>query len=71
MEVPCSTVVRNYDMIIGRDMLTDLGIDIRFSDNVIGWDGAEMPLKEFSGKNADAFRGRTACCARHFRSSHR
>jgi hypothetical protein len=39
----------NYDMIIGRDMLTDLGIDIRFSDNVIGWDGAEMPLKEFSG----------------------
>jgi hypothetical protein len=36
-------------MIIGRDMLTDLGIDIRFSDNVISWDGAEMPLKEFSG----------------------
>jgi hypothetical protein len=30
-------------------MLTDLGIDIRFSDNVISWDGAEMPLKEFSG----------------------
>jgi uncharacterized tellurite resistance protein B-like protein len=25
-------------------MLTDLGIDIRFSDNVISWDGAEMPL---------------------------
>jgi hypothetical protein len=56
MEVPCGTVVGNYDMIIGRDMLTDLGIDIRFSDNVIGWDGAEMPLKEFSGgKNSDAF----------------
>jgi hypothetical protein len=36
MEVPCGTVVGNYDMIIGRDMLTDLGIDIRFSDNVIG-----------------------------------
>jgi hypothetical protein len=51
------TVVRNYDMIIGRDMLTDLGIDIRFSDNVISWDGAEMPLKEFSGGKmlSDAF----------------
>jgi hypothetical protein len=47
----------NYDMIIGRDMLTDLGIDIRFSDNVISWDGAEMPLKEFSGGKmlSDAF----------------
>jgi hypothetical protein len=32
MEVPCGTVVRNYDMIIGRDMLTDLGIDIRQRD---------------------------------------
>jgi hypothetical protein len=71
MEVPCGTVVGNYDMIIGRDMLTDLGIDIRFSDNVISWDGAEMPLKEFSGGKIRCIpRGRT-CCARHFRSSHR
>ena len=34
-----------YDMIIGRDMLQDLGIDIRFSDNTIVWDGQEMPFK--------------------------
>ena len=28
----------NYDMIIGRDVLTDLGIDLCFSDETIIWD---------------------------------
>ena len=35
-----------YDMIIGRDLLTDLGIDIRFSDSMCAWDGEEMPFKD-------------------------
>ena len=34
-----------YDMIIGRDLMVFLGIDIRFSDQVVTWDGAEMPFK--------------------------
>ena len=34
-----------YDMIIGRDVLEDLGIDIRFSSKTIEWDGADMPFK--------------------------
>jgi len=33
-----------YDMIIGRDILKFLQIDLRFSDEVIEWDGAEMPF---------------------------
>jgi len=35
----------SYDMIIGRDILKFLQIDLRFSDEVIVWDGAEMPLR--------------------------
>jgi hypothetical protein len=35
-----------YDMIIGRDMLEDLGINIQFSDRTIHWDGIDMPFKD-------------------------
>ena len=34
-----------YDMIIGRDILSFLGIDIKFSNLTVEWDGAEMPFK--------------------------
>ena len=47
----------NYDMIIGRDMLEDLGIDIQFSDQTIVWDGHDMPFKDMTKDMdiADAF----------------
>ena len=36
-----------YDMILGRDLLEFLGIDILFSDKVIiQWDSATMPFKD-------------------------
>jgi len=35
-----------YDVIIGRDILKFLKIDLRFSDEIIEWDGAEMPFKD-------------------------
>jgi len=34
-----------HDMIIRRDMLKFLHIDLRFSDEMIAWEGAEMPFK--------------------------
>jgi hypothetical protein len=34
-----------YDMIIGPDILSFLKIDIRFSNQVVIWDGSEMPFK--------------------------
>ncbi len=34
-----------YDMIIGRDLLQDLGITINYNDLHIEWDGAAVPLK--------------------------
>jgi len=35
-----------YDVIIGRDILKFLKIDLRFSDEIIKWDGTEMPFKD-------------------------
>ena len=35
-----------YDMIIGRDILRDLGIDIKFSTETCSWDSHEMPFKD-------------------------
>lgn len=32
-------------MIIGRDMLSELGIDLRFSDNVVKWNGQEIDFR--------------------------
>ena len=40
----------NYDVIIGRDMLDDLGIDLRFSDRVVHCEGNELPFKSEVGK---------------------
>ena len=34
-----------YDMIIGRDLLEDLGIDLKFSNHTISWDFAEIPMR--------------------------
>ena len=35
-----------HDMIIGRDILQFLQIDLKFSDNTFEWDNAEMPFKD-------------------------
>ena len=37
-----------YDMIIGRDLLSKLKIDIRFSDKTIKWDDKIVRMKSFS-----------------------
>ena len=36
-----------YDMIIGRDLLFKLGIDIKFSSGTLKWDDTEVPMREF------------------------
>jgi len=35
-----------YDMIIGRDILRFLKINIKFSEEIVKWDGAEIPFKD-------------------------
>ena len=37
----------NYDMIIGRDLMSFLGMDVQFSSHEIVWDGACMPFKPY------------------------
>jgi hypothetical protein len=44
-----------HDMIIGRDMLTGLGIDLQFSNNTIAWDHSEIPFKDSDATLEDAF----------------
>ena len=39
-----------YDIIIGRDMMKDLGIDILFSQEQIVWNDIEVPFKEYGKK---------------------
>ena len=37
-------------MIIGRDLMTELGMQIDFKSKMLYWDGAELEMKEFSSK---------------------
>ena len=38
----------NYDMIIGRDLLEELGIDLVFSNHTMKWDNATVPMRNLS-----------------------
>ena len=42
----------NYNMIIGRDLLSELGIDILFSNNTVIWDHKQTPFKSQDAKEA-------------------
>ena len=44
-----------YDMILGRDLLSFLKIDIKFSEQIIEWDHAVMPFKPIDATSMDAF----------------
>ena len=35
-----------YDMILGRDVLSDLGIKFDFADNTLEWDNVVIPMKD-------------------------
>ena len=37
-----------YDMIIGRDLMTSIGIQIDFQNKMLKWDGAELEMRDFS-----------------------
>jgi hypothetical protein len=45
----------SYDMIIGRDILQDLGIDIQFSTGTVHWDGNEVPLKPYDATEEQTY----------------
>jgi len=36
-----------YDMVIGRDLLDTLGVNLDFRKSVVDWEGIEVPMKDF------------------------
>ena len=50
MTVPCK-----YDVILGRDLLTDLGISINFKEQEIEWDGRTTPMRSTSDAREDVW----------------
>ena len=44
-----------YDMILGRDVLTGLGIKIDFGNNVLEWDSIVIPMKDADENIEEAF----------------
>ena len=44
-EVHIFSTTRNYDMIIGRDLMTELGINLDFFHQKVKWQDAEIPMK--------------------------
>lgn len=44
-----------YDMIIGRDIMKDLEIDLLFSSQTITWDSAQIPFKNADATEQEAY----------------
>ena len=42
-------------MIIGRDLIRSLGINIHFTDMTIHWDNAPIPLRDIDSTTNDVF----------------
>ena len=40
-----------YDMIIGRDLMDAIGMDLLFSENLMKWDNATVPMRDTSWFN--------------------
>jgi hypothetical protein len=37
-----------YDLIIGRDLMLELGLDISFKNKNITWEGTTIPMRDFN-----------------------
>jgi hypothetical protein len=40
-----STKESRYDMIVGRDLMYSIGLDLRFSDSTMVWDNTTVPMR--------------------------
>jgi Retroviral aspartyl protease len=46
-EMHVTNSINNYDMIVGQDLLQELGIVLHFADQTIVWDQARTPMKSY------------------------
>ena len=44
-----------YDMIIGRDILSDLGVKFDFTDMSVEWDRMSIPMKDSEATEEESF----------------
>ena len=44
-----------YDLIIGRDLMSSLQFDILFSKQVVSWEGTEIPMIDFRNLQKSKF----------------
>jgi hypothetical protein len=42
-----------YDMIVDRDLMNYIGLDLRFSDSTMLWDNATVPMRSIKWLEAD------------------
>jgi hypothetical protein len=49
-----SSQLNTYDMIIGRDLLQELGIVLNFNEQSIMWDYATVPMMNYRSDNTDS-----------------
>ena len=45
----------NYDMIIGQDLLSKLGLILNFKENTVIWDEYEIPMKNVDATRKDSY----------------
>ena len=64
-----------YDMILGRDLITALGLDFKFSDNIIivnegPYEGYSTPLVDVSNHNFTSITDKSVKREEYFINSH-
>ena len=55
---PANQILCKYDLIIGRDLLSELGIDLQFSKASMVWDNVEVPMQQpewLDASNVESF----------------
>ena len=43
----CDSDALGYDMVIGRDLLNDLGVILDFKKSLVNWEGIDIPMRDF------------------------
>ena len=46
---------RRYDLIIGRDLMADIGLNVLANNQTISWDDAAIPWRDIDSTTTDAF----------------
>lgn len=54
-EVHVTPTLGNYDMILGRDFLRDMKINLKFDDETIQWDHVSILFKDIDGTILDSY----------------